>query len=36
VKYGIDYAQGYFIGKPTAYPEMPTVAPLAKQASRAS
>ena len=36
VKYGIDYAQGYFIGKPMAQPETPTVAPLGRQASRAS
>ena len=35
VKYGIDYAQGYFIGKPMAHPETATVVPLAKHASRA-
>ena len=28
VKYGIDYAQGYFIGKPTARPEASNVTPL--------
>ncbi len=36
VKYGIDYAQGYFIGKPMARPEMPAVTPITKHASRAS
>jgi diguanylate cyclase (GGDEF)-like protein len=35
VKYGIDYAQGYFIGKPMAQPATPAVAPAAKHASRA-
>jgi diguanylate cyclase (GGDEF)-like protein len=33
VKYGIDYAQGYFIGKPSAHPEPSNVTPLAKRAS---
>ena len=32
VKYGIDYAQGYFIGKPTAHPESSNVTPFAKRA----
>jgi EAL domain-containing protein (putative c-di-GMP-specific phosphodiesterase class I) len=35
-KYGIDYAQGYFIGKPTAAPESSTVTPIRKRAGRAS
>ena len=35
-KYGIDYAQGYFIGKPMAQPQMPAVTPITKHASRAS
>ncbi len=35
-KYGIDYAQGYFIGKPMAQPEMPAATPITKHASRAS
>ncbi len=34
-KYGIDYAQGYFIGKPTAAPEPSRIAPAAKRAARA-
>ena len=34
-KYGIDYAQGYFIGKPSAAPEPSRVAPVIKRASRA-
>ena len=34
-KYGIDYAQGYFIGKPMAQPEMPAATPITKHASRA-
>jgi EAL domain-containing protein (putative c-di-GMP-specific phosphodiesterase class I) len=33
VKYGIDYAQGYFIGKPMARPEPSNVTPFAKRAS---
>ena len=32
VKYGIDYAQGYFIGKPAARPEPSNVTPFAKRA----
>ena len=35
-KFGIDYAQGYFIGKPTAAPEPATVTPIRKRAGRAS
>jgi diguanylate cyclase (GGDEF)-like protein len=35
-KYGIDYAQGYFIGKPTAQPEPTTVVVATKRAARAS
>jgi diguanylate cyclase (GGDEF)-like protein len=31
-KYGIDYAQGYFIGKPTAQPEPSSVAAVGKRA----
>jgi EAL domain-containing protein (putative c-di-GMP-specific phosphodiesterase class I) len=34
-KYGIDYAQGYFIGKPMAQPMPSNVTPIAKHASRA-
>jgi len=34
-KYGIDYAQGYFIGKPMAHPMASNVTPIAKHASRA-
>ena len=34
-KYGIDYAQGYFIGKPSAAPEPARVVPVIKRASRA-
>ena len=34
-KYGIDYAQGYFIGKPAAAPEPSSVAATAGRASRA-
>ncbi len=34
-KYGIDYAQGYFIGKPMARPMASNVTPIAKHASRA-
>jgi diguanylate cyclase (GGDEF)-like protein len=33
-KYGIDYAQGYYIGKPAAQPEPASVAPPAKRAVR--
>jgi diguanylate cyclase (GGDEF)-like protein len=33
-KYGIDYAQGYYIGKPTAQPEPSTVAVTSKRARR--
>jgi diguanylate cyclase (GGDEF)-like protein len=33
-KYGIDYAQGYYIGKPAAQPESPTVTTTAKRARR--
>ncbi len=33
-KYGIDYAQGYFVGKPSAAPEPARVAPVIKRASR--
>ena len=34
-KYGIDYAQGYFIGKPSAAPQPSRVVPVIKRASRA-
>ena len=34
-KYGIDYAQGYFIGKPSAVPQPSRVVPVIKRASRA-
>ncbi len=34
-KYGIDYAQGYFIGKPMAAPELPRVEAAGKRAARA-
>jgi EAL domain-containing protein (putative c-di-GMP-specific phosphodiesterase class I) len=34
-KYGIDYAQGYFIGRPAAAPEPSSVEPVIKRASRA-
>jgi EAL domain-containing protein (putative c-di-GMP-specific phosphodiesterase class I) len=34
-KYGIDYAQGYFIGKPMAQPVQSNVTPISKHASRA-
>ncbi len=34
-KYGIDYAQGYFIGKPMAQPMESNVTPIGKHASRA-
>jgi EAL domain-containing protein (putative c-di-GMP-specific phosphodiesterase class I) len=33
-KYGIDYAQGYFIGKPAAAPEASTVVPVKARAGR--
>jgi diguanylate cyclase (GGDEF)-like protein len=33
-KYGIDYAQGYYIGKPAAHPEPSTVALTGKRARR--
>jgi diguanylate cyclase (GGDEF)-like protein len=33
-KYGIDYAQGYFIGKPAAAPEPSTVVPAKARAGR--
>lgn len=35
-KYGIDYAQGYFIGKPAEAPEASRVAPTERRAGRAS
>jgi EAL domain-containing protein (putative c-di-GMP-specific phosphodiesterase class I) len=35
-KYGIDYAQGYFIGKPAATPEPTDVVPSRSRAGRAS
>jgi EAL domain-containing protein (putative c-di-GMP-specific phosphodiesterase class I) len=34
-KYGIDYAQGYFIGKPTSAPEPTRVMPVSIRAGRA-
>jgi EAL domain-containing protein (putative c-di-GMP-specific phosphodiesterase class I) len=34
-KYGIDYAQGFYIGKPTAQPEPTTVVLTSKRAARA-
>jgi len=35
-KYGIDYAQGYFIGKPIAQPVPSNVTPISKNVGRAS
>jgi diguanylate cyclase (GGDEF)-like protein len=35
-KYGIDYAQGYFIGKPAAAPDPSRAPPLSTRAGRAS
>jgi EAL domain-containing protein (putative c-di-GMP-specific phosphodiesterase class I) len=35
-KYGIDYAQGYYIGKPAAQPEPASVGAPAKRASRSA
>jgi diguanylate cyclase (GGDEF)-like protein len=35
-KYGIDYAQGYYIGKPAARPEPSTVAVATKRAKRSA
>jgi EAL domain-containing protein (putative c-di-GMP-specific phosphodiesterase class I) len=35
-KYGIDYAQGYYIGKPAEAPEPSSVAPVGRRTGRAS
>jgi EAL domain-containing protein (putative c-di-GMP-specific phosphodiesterase class I) len=35
-KYGIDYAQGYFIGRPMARPEAATAALARERVARAS